>query len=68
MSAETVSELERLRARVAELEQERAATNALVLDLTVALRVSEGHAPSQVIPVVDDVPVPVVLVDRGVTP
>ncbi|MET7933430.1 hypothetical protein [Streptomyces sp. NPDC005322] len=61
-------ELERIanaeRARVAELEAERQSTNAALFELTVALQETEGQAPCQVVPVVDDVPVPVVLTEQ----
>lgn len=55
--------LAKFRARVADLEQERAATNAALADVTVALRTFEAHAPSQVVPTADDVPVPVLLTE-----
>ncbi|MEU1805869.1 hypothetical protein [Streptomyces sp. NPDC019937] len=67
------AEVDRLRARVAELEAERQTTNAALLDVTVALRAAEGEAPMQVIPVVENVPIPVLLTemddsDRSVKP
>ncbi|MFD8866071.1 hypothetical protein ACFV1F_17130 [Streptomyces sp. NPDC059590] len=61
--------LAKFRARVAELEAERHSTNAALVDVTVALRAAESgrapeaDAPSQVLPLVVDVPVPVVLTE-----
>ncbi|MEU0808735.1 hypothetical protein [Streptomyces sp. NPDC005970] len=55
--------------RVTELEAERQTTNAALVDVTVALRAAESgqapeaDAPSQVLPLVVDVPVPVVLTE-----
>lgn len=47
MSPETAAELERLRARVAELEAERHSTNESLADMTEALRAAQAPSAQQ---------------------